>query len=82
MTTRLHIERVVLHGVDLGPGQRQRFHAELERQLGDLLAQQPLAPQAFTHEARHAAPVTLTRQTRAEDGARAVATSLHGYLRP
>jgi len=82
MSTRLRIERVVLHGVDLGPGQRERFHAELERQLGDLLARRPLAPQAFAHETRSAAPVTWTRRTRAEDSAQAVANSLHGCLRP
>lgn len=82
MTTRLHIERVVLHGVDLGPGQRQRFHAELERQLGALLTQRPLAPQGYTCEARSAAPVALSRHTRAEESATTVASSLHGCLRP
>jgi hypothetical protein len=82
MSARLHIERVVLHGVDLGPGQRQRFHAELERQLGALLLAQPPAPRAFAHDTATAAPVTLGRATPAEDSARAVATSLHGCLRP
>ncbi|HEY0333660.1 MAG TPA: hypothetical protein VGC74_08125 [Stenotrophomonas sp.] len=82
MTTRLHIDRIVLHGVELGPGQRQRFQAELERQLTVLLTQQtPVGPPAS--QARLTAkPVTLGRDSQPEAGARAVAASLHGCLRP
>ncbi len=82
MSTRLHIDRIVLHGIALGPGQRQQFQAALERQLGELLAQQPLAPLPITRERVSAAPVTLGRATPADDGARAVAHSLLGCLRP
>jgi hypothetical protein len=81
MSARLHIERVVLHGIALGAGQRQQFHAALEAQLGALLAQQPLW-RPVTQERLSAAPVALGRATAADDGARAVATSLLGCLRP
>lgn len=82
MSTRLHIDRIVLHGIALGAGQRQQFHAALERQLGELLAQQPLPPRALSQERLAAAPVTLGPATPADDGARAVAHSLLGCLRP
>jgi hypothetical protein len=81
MSARLHIERVVLHGIALGAGQRQQFHAALEAQLGVLLAQQQLW-RPVTQERLSAAPVALGRATAADDGARAVATSLLGCLRP
>ncbi|WP_421566981.1 hypothetical protein [Stenotrophomonas sp. PD6] len=81
MSARLHIEHVVLHGVALGAGQRQQFHAALEVQLGALLVQRPLSrPVAQEHLV--AAPVALDRATATDDGARAVATSLLGCLRP
>ena len=82
MSTRLHIDRVVLHGIALGPGQRQQFHAALEHQLATMLARQPLAPTALTQERIAAAPVALGRATPAEAGARAVASALLGCLRP
>ncbi|WP_313341537.1 hypothetical protein [Stenotrophomonas sp.] len=82
MSARLHIDRVVLHGIALGAGQRQQFQAALEAQLGALLAQQPLSPRPVTQERLAAAPVALGRATMADDGARAVATSLLGCLRP
>ncbi|HVJ38883.1 MAG TPA: hypothetical protein VM687_13890 [Stenotrophomonas sp.] len=82
MSTHLHIDRIVLHGVALGPGQRQQFQAALERQLGELLAQQPLAPRPLSQARVAAAPVTLSSSTPADDGARAVAHSLFGCLRP
>ncbi|HEY9255505.1 MAG TPA: hypothetical protein VIP30_13320 [Stenotrophomonas sp.] len=82
MSTHLHIERIVLHGIALGPGQRRQFHAALERQLGELLAQQPLAPRSNTQERVAAAPVRLGPATPSDEGARAVAHSLLGCLRP
>jgi|GEM_PF-1962148 len=82
MSARLHIERVVLHGIALGAGQRQQFQAALESQLGALLAQQPLPPRPARHEHLAAAPVALARNTAPGDGARAVAASLLGCLRP
>lgn len=81
MSARLHIERVVLHGIALGAGQRQQFHTALEAQLVALLAQQPLS-RPGTQERVVAAPVALGRATAADEGARAVATSLLGCLRP
>jgi hypothetical protein len=82
MSTRLHIDRIVLHGIALGAGQRQQFQAALEAQLGLLLARQPLASPPDAREHVAAAPVALSRATAPDDGARAVATSLLGCLRP
>lgn len=81
MSARLHIDRVVLHGVALGPGQHSLFQAALERQLGVLLAQQSLPPRPLAQERLAVAPVALGRGTSAEDGAHAVASSLLGGLR-
>ncbi|MFL6247270.1 MAG: hypothetical protein ACJ74H_14660 [Thermoanaerobaculia bacterium] len=38
MTIRLHIDRVVLDGVDLAPGSRRAFRQSLERELASRIA--------------------------------------------
>lgn len=39
MNVRLHIERVVLEGIDLAPHERPLFQAALEAELGRLLGE-------------------------------------------
>lgn len=39
MSVHLHIERLVLEGIDLGPTERPLLQAALEAELGRLLAQ-------------------------------------------
>jgi hypothetical protein len=44
MNINLHIERLVLDGVDIAPGQRQLLQASVEAELTRLLADRGLAP--------------------------------------
>jgi len=50
MNIRLHIEQLVLRGVELTPTQRRQLQASLETELTRLLAQGGLAP-AMLHGA-------------------------------
>jgi hypothetical protein len=45
MDVRLHIERLVLDGLPLGPRERRELEAALGAELGRLLAQGPLHPE-------------------------------------
>jgi hypothetical protein len=58
MSVRLHIERLVLDGVDVGPGQHQLLQAAVQAELARLLGQGALAPELMAGGAvaRLAAP--------------------------
>ncbi|HSS48479.1 MAG TPA: hypothetical protein VLX28_05995 [Thermoanaerobaculia bacterium] len=44
MNVNLHIERLILDGIDVEPAQRPLLQAALERELGRLLAQGGVGP--------------------------------------
>jgi hypothetical protein len=48
MNVNLHIERLILHGFDIDPAQRQRLQASVQTELARLLSAGGLAPQ-LTH---------------------------------
>ena len=45
MNVNLHIERLILHGVDLDPAQRQQLQASVQTELTHLLSTGGLATQ-------------------------------------
>lgn len=84
MNIQLHIERLVLDGIALSPGQQRQFQAELEAELGRMLADGAMIPEFHSGRslARLRAPdITLT--PRADPGALGtqVAQSVVGGLR-
>lgn len=44
MNVNLHIERLILEGIDLAPAQRPALHAAVEAELGMLLAKGGVGP--------------------------------------
>jgi hypothetical protein len=53
MNIDLHIERLILEGVDLAPGQRPGLQAAVESELTRLLTEGGLAPQLTAGGALH-----------------------------
>ncbi len=45
MNINLHIERLILDGVDIGPNQRHLLHASVQSELCRLLTEGGVAPQ-------------------------------------
>jgi hypothetical protein len=74
---RLHIARLVLEGLALGPGGEARFQAALCEALGGLLRRQGLPARAAEMQGR-AAPVV--RAGSPEALGRAVAQQVHARL--
>jgi hypothetical protein len=79
---RLHIERLVLDGLPLGPGDAERVRAAAQRELARLLASPALSARLRAGGAIPSlpgAPLPATARSPAELG-RDVARSVHGGL--
>jgi len=85
MNITLHIERLVLDGVSLGPGGGQCFLAAVEAELSRLLADGGLGP-AFrsggTVPRVKAAAVSISRKGDPAELGMAIARSLYHGLQP
>lgn len=78
----LHIEQLVLRGVELTPGQRQQLQDGVEAELTRLLAQGGLAPEML-RSARPAVAAQGIQWSKGQDAAqlgKKIAHSVHGGI--
>lgn len=83
MTVRLHIERLVLDGVDVAGEQRYLLQAALQAELARLLGQGALAPEVARGgaTARLVAPaIALAGDTSGADAGRQIAGAVYGGI--
>ena len=83
MSIHLHIERLVLEGLDARPGQGPAIRAAVERELARLLATQGLNATASRSEP-HLPPadLQLTAQTNSSALGRQIGGALYQILNP
>jgi hypothetical protein len=83
VSVRLHVDRLVLHDVELGPGGAELVRAGLQQELARLLAEgRPLAPGAGGAVPVLRAPaVQLQAGTAPEQIGVRVAQAIYGSLR-
>jgi hypothetical protein len=76
----LHVDRLVLDGIDLGPGDAPRVRAAVERELTRLLGAQrtPFAGGATAHAA--APEIRPVRGERPETTGSRIASSVHAAI--
>ena len=82
-TINLHIDRVVLDGVDLAPQHRAVFHAALETELSSLLGQQGMSSglqNGGSLKALQAAPIMIGKQNEPAHLGQQIARSVYGGL--
>ncbi|MUL34942.1 hypothetical protein [Gloeocapsopsis dulcis] len=67
MNINVHIERLILDGVPIAPSQRPLLQAAVEAELGQLLAEQGLAPNLLTRGAVPRVPADTIQLTSESD---------------
>lgn len=85
MDVRLHIERLVLDGLRLGPRERRELEAALSDELGRLLGQGPLHPELAAGGAVpsvRAPDLPLAAGQGPRELGEGLARSIHGGLTP
>jgi hypothetical protein len=83
MNVNLHIERLVLDGVDIAPGQRPLVQAAVEAELARLLAAGGLSPALTEGGALHRVPANAIQLNSGADSAdlgRQIAGSVYGGI--
>jgi hypothetical protein len=83
MNVKLHIERLVLEGLDIAPGQRRLLRAAVETELTRLLAEGGLAPQLSSGVALpslRAGAIQLTNETGATHLGAQIAGAVYGGI--
>lgn len=76
----VHIDRLVLEGLDVGPAQVAGIHQGVQAEISRLFATTPNAPISARREANRPAPQPLTDTSPAGVSA-AVAHAVHGAVR-
>ena len=64
MNVHVHIERLILDGISIAPGQRGLLHAAVEAELARLLAAGGLSPELLAGGATPSVPADGIRLTR------------------
>ncbi|HEX4953037.1 MAG TPA: hypothetical protein VF017_06555 [Thermoanaerobaculia bacterium] len=85
MSVHLHIERLVLDGLPLGPRERRELEAALGAELGRLLAQGPLHPELAAGQAvpsLRAPDLPMPQNQGPTALGQGLARSIHGGLAP
>jgi hypothetical protein len=84
VSIRLHIDRIVLEGLDLPPAEARRFDPILRAELARLLAEPGAGGPAWRGSAAPAAAATVCvdQPARAAAVAAAIAGAIVGRLRP
>lgn len=83
MNVRLHIDRLVLEGVSLGPGDGARLQAAVERELGRLISRNGLNPALLQGGAMPQIPAPAVRLDSAKKPAelgRQIAGAIYGGI--
>ena len=83
MNIHVHIERLILDGIPLEPGQAAQLQAAVEAELGRLLAENSLPPGLLAggaFGALRAAPIQLAPQSQPASQGAQIAQAAYGSL--
>lgn len=85
MTINLHIDRLILDGIDLPPGQRPRLQAAVADELGRLLTAEGISPGLVANRAVPQVPagtMQLNAQANPTQMGQQIARAVYQGLKP